>query len=107
MGISGKALTGSIPAILLVPGQDGLPNLVSESALSQISPEELESEYGKIRRRVRLAPDPILLGKIKERVQQEHEKDNEERRKAKKDKNKKKKENGEGEKKKKKKKKKK
>ena len=86
--ISGKALTGSIPAILLVPGQDGLPNVVSESALSQLSPEELESEYGQIRRRVRLAPDPILLEKIKEQTQQERDKDDEDRRKAKKDKKK-------------------
>lgn len=82
--ISGKRLNGSIPAILLVPGQDGLPNVVSESALSQLSPEELESEYGKIRRRIRLAPNPILLEKIKDQVQREHDKDNEERRKAKK-----------------------
>jgi len=84
--ISGKSLTGSIPAILLVPGQDGLSNVVSESALSQLSPEELESEYGQIRRRIRLAPNPMLLEKIKERVQREHDKDDQERRKAKKDK---------------------
>ena len=86
--ITGKALTGSIPAILLVPGNDGISNVVSESALSQISPEELEGEYGRIRRRVRLAPNPEILKKIKDQVQQEHEKDDEERRKAKKDKKK-------------------
>lgn len=86
--ISGKALTGRISAILLVPCKEGVPNVVSESALSQLSPEELEAEYGQIRRRVRLAPNPVLLEKIKERVQQEHDKDDEERRKAKKEKKK-------------------
>lgn len=77
--ISGKALTGSIPAIVLVPGKDGMSNVVSESALSQLSPEELEVEYGQIIRRVRLAPDLVLLETIKEQVQQEHDKDDEER----------------------------
>ena len=86
--ISGKALAGIIPAILLVPGKDGMPNVVSERGLSQLSPEELEAEYGVIRKRVRLAPDPVLLEKIKEDVREDHEKDEEERRKAKKDKKK-------------------
>mmetsp|Transcript_15033 Transcript_15033/g.37871 ORF Transcript_15033/g.37871 Transcript_15033/m.37871 type:complete len:304 (-) Transcript_15033:152-1063(-) len=86
--ITGKALTGSIPAILLVPGKEGMSNVVSESALSQLSAEELEGEYGRIRKRVRLAPNPVLLEKIKEQTQQEREKDDEERRKAKKDKKK-------------------
>ena len=86
--ITGKALTGSIPAILLVPGKDGIPNVVSESALSQLSPEELQEEYGHIRRRVRLAPNPVLLEKIKQQVHEEQEKDDEERRRAKKDKKK-------------------
>jgi len=84
--ISGKALRGSIPAILLVPGKDGMPNVVSESALCMISGGELEAEYGSIRKRVRLAPNPVLLKKIKEQVQQEQEKEDEERRKAKRDK---------------------
>jgi hypothetical protein len=86
--ISGKVLTGTIPAILLVPGIDGMPNVVSERGLSQLSPEELEAEYGCIRKRVRLAPDPVLLENIKEKVEEEHDKDDEERRKAKKDKKK-------------------
>lgn len=86
--ITAKALTGSIPAILLVPGKDGMPNVVSESALSQLSAEELEEEFGSIRKRVRLAPNPVLLEKIKDQVQQEQEKEDEERRKAKKDKKK-------------------
>ncbi len=86
--ITGKALTGNIPAILLVPGKEGVSNVVSESALSQLSPEEFEAEYGHIRKRVRLAPNPILLEEIKEQLQQEREKDEEERRKAKKEKKK-------------------
>jgi len=86
--ISGKALAGIIPAILLVPGKDGMSNVVSERGLSQLSPEELEAEYGVIRKRVRLAPDPVLLETIKKQVREEHEKDDEERRKAKKDKKK-------------------
>jgi len=92
--ISGKALIGFISAIVLVPGKDGMPNVVSESALSQLSPEDLEAEYGRIQRRVRLAPNPILLEKIKERVQKEHDEDDEERRKAKKDKKSKRKREG-------------
>jgi len=94
--ISGKALTGSIPAILLVPGKDGISNVVSESGLAQISPEELEAEYGLIRKRVRLAPNLVLLEKIKEHVQQEQDKEDEERRKAKKDNKSKRKRDGKG-----------
>jgi len=79
--ITGKALTGSIPSILLVvPGKsDGSPNVVSESALKQLSPEELQEEYGCIERKVRLAPPPLLLESIKDQVRKEHEKDEEER----------------------------
>ena len=86
--ITGKALIGNIPAILLVPGKEGVCNVVSESALSQLSPEEFEAEYGSIRKRIRLAPNPILLEKTKEQLQLEREKEDEERRKAKKEKKK-------------------
>jgi len=92
--ITGKELTGRIPAILLVPGKDGMSNVVSESALSQLSPEELEAEYSIIKRRVRLAPDPVLLKKIKEEVEKDQEKEEEERRKAKRDKKSKRKRDG-------------
>jgi len=84
--ISGKALTGSISAVLLVPGKPGMPNVVGESALSMLSKEELEEEHGTIERRVRLAPNPVLLETIKKEVEEEHEKDEEERRRAKKEK---------------------
>jgi predicted house-cleaning noncanonical NTP pyrophosphatase (MazG superfamily) len=93
--ITGKALTGSIPAILLVPGKEGTPNVLSESALKQLSAEDLQEEYGPIHNRVRLAPPPTLLESIKEQVQAEHEKD-EEARQAKKAKKKKRK-RGDGE----------
>mmetsp|Transcript_55045 Transcript_55045/g.61505 ORF Transcript_55045/g.61505 Transcript_55045/m.61505 type:complete len:318 (+) Transcript_55045:35-988(+) len=79
--ITGKALTGNIPSILLVVSgkSDGSPNVVSESALKQLSPEELQEEYGCIERKVRLAPPPLLLESIKDQVRKEHEKDEEER----------------------------
>jgi len=79
--ITGKALTGSIPSILLVVSgkSDGSPNVVSESALKQLSPKELQEEYGCIERKVRLAPPPLLLEIIKTQVRKEHEKDEEER----------------------------
>jgi Rtf2 RING-finger len=78
--ITGKALTGSIPAILLVPGKEATPNVVSESALKQLSSEELETEYGPINKRVRLAPPPTMLEEIKKQVMEEQEKEEEERR---------------------------
>ena len=84
-------MTGSIPAILVVPGKEGTCNVFSESALKQLSPEDLEEEYGPIEKRVRLAPSPTLLESIKEQVQAEHEKE-EEARKAKKSKKKRKRE---------------
>jgi hypothetical protein len=98
--ITGKALTGSIAAILLVSTtkSDG-PNVVSESALKQLSMDELQEEYGCIQRKVRLAPDLTLLESIKEQVQKEHDIDEEERnaKKAAKKKNKRKQlENGGG-----------
>jgi hypothetical protein len=79
--ITGKALTGSISAILLVSTtkSDGGPNVVSESALKQLSMDGLQEEYGCIQRKVRLAPDPTLLESIKEQVQKEHDIDEEQR----------------------------
>lgn len=71
--ITGKALTGSIPAILLVPGKDDTPNVVSESALKQLSAEELEDEHGPILKRVRLAPPPAILDEIKKQLEAEQE----------------------------------
>mgnify|MGYP003336096484 CR=1 FL=1 len=81
--ISGKALTGAIPAVLLVPGKDGKPNVCCESALLQLSPEELQEEFGQLEKKIRLAPPPTLLENIKKHVRQKHAED-EEHRKAKK-----------------------
>lgn len=64
--ITGKALKGIIPAILLVPGKEGTPNVLSESALQQLPKEELEVEYGPIQQQIRLAPPPQLLKKLQE-----------------------------------------
>jgi hypothetical protein len=93
--ITGKALTGSIPAVLLVPGKEGTCNVFSESALKQLSPEDLEEEYGPIQKRVRLVPPPTLLESIRGQIQAEYEKE-EEARKAKKSKKKRKREQGDG-----------
>ena len=94
--ITGKALNGNIPAILLVIVPAGStksnnnsnnvddngdsssiykPNVVSESALKQLTFEELQEEFGIIMKKVRLAPSPILLEQIKEEVREEHDKD--------------------------------
>ncbi|KAL3912253.1 MAG: hypothetical protein SGILL_006955 [Bacillariaceae sp.] len=89
--ITGKALTGSIPAILLLPGKEATPNVVSESALKQLSTQELEEEYGPIQKTLRLAPPPTLLESVKEQVQAEQEKEEAERKMKKAEKSKKKK----------------
>mmetsp|Transcript_9890 Transcript_9890/g.23866 ORF Transcript_9890/g.23866 Transcript_9890/m.23866 type:complete len:296 (+) Transcript_9890:198-1085(+) len=81
--ISGKALNGSIPAVVLVPGKKGLPNVVTESTLSQLTSEELEAEFGAILKKVRLAPNPVLLEQIKGEVRREQEQEDEERRRVK------------------------
>lgn len=65
--ITGKALKGIIPAILLVPGKPDTPNVLSESALQQLPKEELELEYGPIKQQIRLAPPPQLLKEIQEK----------------------------------------
>jgi len=64
--ITGKTLQGIIPAILLVPGKEGTPNVLSESALDQLPKEELELEYGPIKQNIRLAPPLELLKQIQE-----------------------------------------
>jgi hypothetical protein len=89
--ITSKALTGSIPAILLVPGKDATPNVLSESALKQLSRQELEEEYGPIQQQVRLAPPPTLLEEIKKQVAAEQDKEEIERKTRKAEKSKKKK----------------
>jgi len=95
--ITAKALTGKIQAILLVPGKPDVPNVVSESALSHISPEELETEYGPLERRIHLAPNHTLLETIKKQIEQERDKEYLEKLK-KKEKKKKKRKNGKEEK---------
>mmetsp|Transcript_24583 Transcript_24583/g.58315 ORF Transcript_24583/g.58315 Transcript_24583/m.58315 type:complete len:328 (+) Transcript_24583:122-1105(+) len=101
--ITSKALTGSsVAAILLVPGKEGVPNVVCESALPKekqqsasneaskktssnnqhfhLSISEIEQEYGPIKKRVRLAPPPSLLeSTIVEQVRLEQEREEEER----------------------------
>jgi hypothetical protein len=91
--ITGKVLNGNIPAMVLVPGKAGTPNVVSESAFKQLSIDELAEEYGPITKTVRLAPPPTLLEEIKKQVQQQQEKEEHEQRvkKAEKDASKKKK----------------
>jgi len=85
--ISGKALNGIIAAIVLVPGKEGMPNVVSESILSRLNPEELEAEFGAVGKKVRLAPNTsVLLEQIKEEVARDQEREEEERRRAKRDK---------------------
>jgi len=64
--ITGKALHGIIPAILLVPGKADTPNVISESAFDQLPKEELELEYGPIKQKIRLAPPPELLKQIQQ-----------------------------------------
>ncbi|KAL3944742.1 MAG: hypothetical protein SGBAC_001161 [Bacillariaceae sp.] len=64
--ITGKALQGIIPAILLVPGKAGTPNVISESAFDQLPMEELSLEYGPIKQKIRLAPPLELLKQIQE-----------------------------------------
>ena len=108
--ITSKALTGSsVAAILLVPGKDGVPNVVCESALPEVKQQrasneaskktsssnqhfhlslsEIEEEYGPIKKRVRLAPPPNLLeSTIVEQVRLEQEREEEERKASKKQK---------------------
>jgi hypothetical protein len=64
--ITGKALQGIIPAILLVPGKLDTPNVVSEGALQQLSQDELQAEYGPIQLKVRLAPPPTVWKEMQE-----------------------------------------
>eukprot|EP00980_Cylindrotheca_fusiformis_P008530 scaffold1807_cov140-Cylindrotheca_fusiformis.AAC.22 len=64
--VTGKTLQGIIPAILLVPGKPDTPNVLSASALQQLSKEELELEYGPITKQVRLAPPPEMLKQIQQ-----------------------------------------
>ena len=95
--ISGKALNGSIAAIVLVPGKEGMPNVVIESILSRLSPEELEAEFGAIAKKVRLAPNTsVLLEQIKEEVARDQEREEEERRRTKRNKKNSKRKRGDG-----------
>lgn len=93
--ITGKALNGSIPAILCLPGKPESPNVISESAFQQLSSEELETEYGPIQKKVRLAPPLTLLEQIRIEVKQQHLNEEEERKNKKSKKKKRKREGGE------------
>jgi hypothetical protein len=69
--ITSKVLNGSISAILLVPGKAETPNVVSESAFSLLPETELETEYGPIQQKIRLAPPKTMLEQIKKQVQEQ------------------------------------
>jgi hypothetical protein len=73
--ITSKVLNGSISAILLVPGKAETPNVVSESAFSLLPETELETEYGPIQQKIRLAPPVTLLEQIKKQVQEQRQKE--------------------------------
>jgi len=83
-----------IPAILLVPGKEATPNIICESAISQLSKDELEEEYGPIQERIRLAPPEALLKEMKEVVRQRQALEDEMRKKNKKKKKKRKRDEG-------------
>ena len=87
--VTDKALNGSIPAILLVPGNPETANVLSEGAIQQLGGmDALETEYGPIKRQVRLAPSAQML---KETIEPQVSKEQEEEEKAKKNKKKNKK----------------
>jgi hypothetical protein len=69
--ITGKVLNGSIPAILLVPGRDDQPNVISESSWKQLKETQWQEEYGPISKRIRLAPPLVLLEELQAAYEQE------------------------------------
>ena len=86
--VTDKALNGSIPAILLVPGNPDTANVLSEGAIQQLGGMDfLEAEYGPIQRQVRLAPPLQLLKEtIEPQVSKEQDEEEEEKRNKKKNK---------------------
>ena len=64
--VTGKELNGSLPAILIHPGKQEKPNVLSKAALSTLSKEELEAEYGSLGDIIALAPTGEALEKIRE-----------------------------------------
>ena len=67
--VTGKELNGSLPAILIHPGKPDKPNVLSKAALSTLSKEELEEEYGSLGDKttmIALAPTGEALEKIRE-----------------------------------------
>ena len=70
--ITGKPLNGTVPpALLLVPGNPENSNVVSEFALPKLSPTDLETDYGPIHRKIRLAPTPEQLIEMQTELEQE------------------------------------
>jgi hypothetical protein len=84
--ITNKVLEGTaVPAVLLVPGKADTPNVVCESALQhlkhtpklqrQLSAAELEMEYGPMTRKIRLAPPPAELERMRKELQDQRQKE--------------------------------
>jgi hypothetical protein len=70
--ITAKTLTGSVPpAILLVPGNVETTNVLSEFAFKQLSEQDMQTEYGPIDRRIRLAPNPEELAEVQAQLKRE------------------------------------
>ncbi|CAB9513211.1 Rtf2 RING-finger [Seminavis robusta] len=89
--VTGQEFNGQLPAILLVPGNPEMPNVVSQRAFKEMGKATLETEYGPFQDEVRLAPPPAELEEIKEALEAKRAK-----KKDKKDKKKDKKKRKEG-----------
>jgi len=87
--VTAKPLQGKVPpAMLLVPGHPEQPNVVSAFAGDNLPPQEFQQEYGPIDMKIKLAPTPEELQKVKEELEQERAAKQEKKKKKKKDKRK-------------------
>jgi len=64
--VTSKVLNGTIGAYLVLPGRPDRPNVVSERALTSDELKDLvDSEYGPVETKIRLAPPQAALEEIK------------------------------------------
>ncbi|KAL7560156.1 hypothetical protein ACA910_013166 [Epithemia clementina (nom. ined.)] len=63
--VRGTELNGQIPAVVLVPGSPGLPNVVSARAIQEMGKEAIEQVYGPAKQSIKLLPSGEELKAIK------------------------------------------
>lgn len=71
--ITGQELNGTVPAILIHPGNLDNVNVLSQRAVKEMGWDSLQDEYGPMEEKIRLAPPPAELVEIQQALEEKRQ----------------------------------